>query len=211
MRIELPSGQVIQCPPIFPWERRTCDLKIDCRSAFHPRHVTSKLCLELLDAVLTTSRCSLFLDVGCGSGILALAALRLGACTAVGIDIDPRAIRTSRRNAAANGLSDRSYWVVGSSSTIRGEFDCVAANLPYAILLRILPELAFVVRASGYLVISGFSDVEAAAIRMWLLENGFSIDRATRGDFSFPELPSYFSQTWVAMMGRKVIGASSPK
>ena len=142
MRLELPSGLVIQCSPVFPWEKRNCDLRIVCESAFHPRHVTSKLCLDLLDTVLPDLDCRLFLDVGCGSGILALAALRLGASTAVGVDIDPKAIRTSRKNALANGLSERCHWIVGTSATVRGQFDCVAANLPYAVLMRHMPELA---------------------------------------------------------------------
>ncbi len=205
MRIELPSGLVIQCSPVFPWERRACDLKIDCSSVFHPRHVTSRLCLELLDAALPTSACRLFLDVGCGSGILALAALRLGASTAVGVDIDPRAIRVSRSNAMRNKLSERAHWIAGPSSAIRGRFDCVAANLPYTILQRLLPELASGVQASGSMVVSGFQDVQAHSIRILLIENGFVIDRTTRGDFSFPELPPAFSHTWVAMMGRKIL------
>ena len=204
MRIELPSKLVIQCSPVFPWERRACDLMIDCRSAFHPRHVTSRLCLELLDAAVPTSPCSLFLDVGCGSGILALTALRLGASTAVGVDIDPRAIHVSRKNAAGNQLGERSHWINGHSSAVGGQFDCVAANLPYAVLGRVLPELTARVRARGILVVSGFHDVEAESIRTLLIENGFAIDQSIRGDFSFPELPPAVSHTWVAIMGRKV-------
>ncbi|MHC1742700.1 MAG: 50S ribosomal protein L11 methyltransferase [Syntrophobacteraceae bacterium] len=208
MRIKLPSGLVIRCSPLFPWEKRACDLRIECGSAFHPRHVTSKLCLELLDTDLPALDCSLFLDVGCGSGILALAALRLGAASTVGVDIDPRAIHTSRNNALMNGLMDRAHWIMGTSAAVKGQFDCVAANLPYPILVSILPELALAVRPRGILVVSGFHDVDEEPIRSILMRSGFVVTRSIRGDFSFPELPPPYGQTWGAMTGRKIAEAS---
>jgi ribosomal protein L11 methyltransferase len=204
MRIELSSGLVIQTSPFFPWERGGADLKIVCGSAFHPRHITSKLCLELLDGSLPSAASHVFLDVGCGSGILALAALRLGASRAVGFDIDPRAIHVSRMNAVSNGLSDRSEWVLGTSSAVRGSFGCVAANLPFQILLRHLDDLTAAVQPNGLLVVSGFHDIEEESLRLLLVEKGFVVERLIKGDLSFPELPPSCSPTWVGMTGRRI-------
>jgi ribosomal protein L11 methyltransferase len=203
MRIELSSGLVIQTSPFLPWERGRTDLKIDCGSAFHPRHVTSKLCLELLAAALPSAAPRVFLDVGCGSGILALAALKLGASWALGLDIDPRAIRISRRNAVSNRLSDRAEWVQGASSAVQGRFDCVAANLPFQVLLRHLDELSSAVRSNGLLFVSGFHDIEEEPMRRLLHNQGFAVERSIKGDLSFPELPPFCSPTWVGMIGRK--------
>jgi ribosomal protein L11 methylase PrmA len=204
MRIELPSGLVIQTSPFFPWKRGGTDLKIECGSAFHPRHVTSKLCLRLLDGFLPSLACNHFLDVGCGSGILALAALRLGAVWAVGLDIDPRAIRIARRNAISNCLGNRAEWVLGASSAVRGRFDCVAANLPFPILLHHLDELTSAVQPNGILVVSGFHDIEEGPLRRMLAEKGFMVERSIKGDLSYPELPPFCSPTWVGMVGRRV-------
>lgn len=199
MRIELASGLVIQSSPILPWDRRGCDLKIECGSAFHPRHVTSRLCLQLLDGCLPGSPCRVFLDVGCGSGILALAALRLGAAASVRVDIDPRAIHMARRNGVTNGLADRALWVLGSCSAVRGAFDCVAANLPVPVLVPHLTELASNVNPGGRLVLSGFYDTEEQAFRVMLARIGFAVEYSIRGDLSFAELPPAFSHTWIAM------------
>jgi ribosomal protein L11 methyltransferase len=198
MRLKLPSGLVILGSPVLPWEKGACDLKIKCGSAFHPRHVTSRLCLELLDGCLSSSACRVFLDIGCGSGILALAALRLGAATAIGVDIDPRAIHISRLNAVANGLRNRTDWILGASSAVRGQFDCVAANLPFPVLMRYLAEITSHVKPNGRLVISGFNDTEQGQLQDRLAQEGFAIDLSVQGDLSFAELPPSFSHTWVA-------------
>ncbi len=199
MRMVLASGLVIQISPIRPWHRRDCDLIIQCGSAFHPRHVTSRLCLELLDASLPGTPCRLFLDAGCGSGILALAALRLGAAASVGVDIDPRAIRMACRNGITNGLKDRASWVLGPASVVRGAFDMVAANLPACVLAPHWAELISNVKPGGRLVLSGIHDTDEQAFREMLREGGFHVERSIRGDLSFPELPPAFSHTWVAM------------
>lgn len=203
MRIKLPSGLTIRTSPFYPWERGRVDLRIRCRSAFHPRHVTSKLSLELMDASLRGAAHGSFLDVGCGSGILALAALRLGARRAVGVDIDPRAIHASRDNALSNGLKHRAEWILGSSSAVRGAFDFVAANLPFPILHGILVELMDLVKVGGHLLISGFHDIEEDPIQGLLAARRFTVVRSIRGDLSFPELPPARSHTWVATLARK--------
>jgi ribosomal protein L11 methyltransferase len=87
MTISLPSGLRIVMNPLLPWESRWGALEIRCTGAFHPRHITTRLCLRILDQYRRDIAQTRILDVGCGTGVLALAAVRLGARSAVGVDI----------------------------------------------------------------------------------------------------------------------------
>jgi len=101
------------------------------------------------------------LDVGTGSGVLALAALRLGVAYARGIDIDPCARYEARQNAKRNGLSNR---FTVSDTPIQGidaTFDLVIANLRTPSLVRLLPEFERITRPQGHLVFSGVKTEEA--------------------------------------------------
>ncbi len=91
-------------------------------------HETTRLCLEFLEEFVKPG--ARVLDVGCGSGILSVAALLLGAAGAVGVDIDPLAVKTARQNAARNGVGDRFTGLCGSlTGKVSGRFDVVAANI----------------------------------------------------------------------------------
>ena len=96
------------------------------------------------------------LDVGCGSGILALAALRLGAGRAVGFDTDPLAIAASRQNAERNGLAERFKACDGTLPPAPGErYGLVLANLVAALLIDLAPALAAHLAAGGTLIAGG--------------------------------------------------------
>jgi ribosomal protein L11 methyltransferase len=100
-------------------------------------HFTTRFCLEMIDSLSHPCPPASFLDVGAGSGILAIAAARLGARRVVAIDNDEQSLRQARANAKLNGLTKRICWIV-SDITVdalpAGRFDIVCANL-YAILL----------------------------------------------------------------------------
>jgi len=97
-----------------------------------------------------------FVDVGCGSGVLALAALALGAGSAVGCDLDPLAAQATRANARVNHLSERLGVFVGSVGALRaGSFDVAAANLLRSELLPVLRGLLAALRPGGSLILSG--------------------------------------------------------
>jgi ribosomal protein L11 methyltransferase len=125
-------------------------------------HPTTRLCLQWLDAHLRGAED--VLDYGCGSGILAIAALKLGAGRACGVDIDPNAVEVSRENAARNGVVAE-FFTPGNEPSRR--FDIVLANILSSPLKVLAPALAAATRAGGRVVLSGIlgeqrDDVSAA-------------------------------------------------
>ncbi len=128
-------------------------------------HPTTALCLEWLDALGTPGPCgraplagARVLDFGCGSGILAIAALKLGAAAAVGVDLDPQALLATRSNAAANGVSEA--LVACTPEELDGALDgrpvdVLVANILAGPLQALLPEFVSRVRPGGRLALSG--------------------------------------------------------
>jgi ribosomal protein L11 methyltransferase len=131
-------------------------------------HATTALCLEWLDAAIAGGE--RVLDYGCGSGILALAALRLGAASAEALDIDPQALIATRENAAKNGLAGR-LRVADATAPVVGPFDVVLANILSGPLVELAPRLAPLARPGGALVLAGMlahqAEEVARAYRPW--------------------------------------------
>jgi ribosomal protein L11 methyltransferase len=132
-------------------------------------HPTTRLCLAALDAMADDGRIAgaRVLDVGCGSGILAIAALRLGAATALGLDTDPIAIESTDANARRNRLAGRLVTRQGSVPSGEPRVDLVLANLIAGVLVPLAPLLFDELRAGGALIASGIfidreSEVRAA-------------------------------------------------
>ena len=146
-------------------------------------HPTTRGCLELLQTVEPMP--PTVLDVGCGSGILALAALRLGAGRVVGIDTDPLAVAASRENAERNGLGDRFEAREGTLPAVAAErYPLVLANLVAAVLVELADSLAAHLAPRGTLLASGIieprgPEVEAA---MWTVGLGVT-ERRVDGEW----------------------------
>lgn len=121
-------------------------------------HPTTALCLEWLDAYPPEG--AEVVDFGCGSGVLALAALRLGARFASCFDIDPQALIATRDNASANGLSG-SVRLCESTSAIPRGAGLLLANILSGPLIELAPGFAAIVRPGGALVLSGLMEQEA--------------------------------------------------
>lgn len=115
-------------------------------------HPTTALCLEWLDGAALTDRS--IIDFGCGSGILAIAALKLGARIAFGADHDPQAILASRDNAMKNGVSER-LELYGPGDAIREPADILLANILSGTLITLAETLAELVKPGGDLLLSG--------------------------------------------------------
>ena len=124
-------------------------------------HATTALCLEWLDSGVAGGE--RVLDYGCGSGILALAALKLGAAEATAFDIDPQALQATRENAQKNGLSAR-VAIRDQPGAIEGLFDVVLANILAGPLVELAPRLAGMSRAGGSLVLAGLLARQAAEV-----------------------------------------------
>jgi ribosomal protein L11 methyltransferase len=113
-------------------------------------HPTTRLCLEWLERHVTAG-CSV-LDYGCGSGILAIAAARLGAGPVAGVDIDPQAVEAARANAERNGVA---ALFADSAEPVAGEYDVVVANILSNPLRVLAPAICAHVRPGGRLALSG--------------------------------------------------------
>ncbi|MDG2941883.1 50S ribosomal protein L11 methyltransferase [Exercitatus varius] len=125
-------------------------------------HPTTALCLEWLDGLDLTGKT--VIDFGCGSGILAIAALKLGAKHAVGIDIDPQAILASRNNAEANGVADRLQLFLSDEKPADLKADVVVANILAGPLKELYPVISRLVKPNGDLGLSGILETQATSV-----------------------------------------------
>lgn len=122
-------------------------------------HPTTRLCLEWLERTVTAD-CSI-LDYGCGSGILAIAAGRLGAARISGVDIDPQAVEAAYANAERNGVT---ALFADSALPVAGEYDLVVANILSNPLRVLAPAICAHVRSGGQLALSGILREQAEEI-----------------------------------------------
>jgi ribosomal protein L11 methyltransferase len=125
-------------------------------------HETTRGALRLMDRALSPGE--RLLDAGCGSAILAISAVRLGARSVLAVDIDPYACEAARENAAINGVAE-SVRVEGASVTSewlhgRGPFDGILANIQAEVLLPLLESFAGALRWGGWLILSGITEEE---------------------------------------------------
>lgn len=149
-------------------------------------HPTTALCLEWLEGCDLAERT--VLDYGCGSGILAIAAARLGARRVWAVDIDPQALLASDANAAENEVEDRIE--LSHPTELPGTLavDILVANILAGVLVRLAPELALRVKPGGRLVLSGILEQHAEAVQM-----------AFAHDFAFGPLRQ--REDWVLLDG----------
>ena len=160
-------------------------------------HETTQMCLTFLDAVVQPGM--RVLDLGCGSGILSIGALLLGAQSAVGVDIDPNAVDVCYNNADDNGIERSRYKVVtgnvlddhGFVDSLGTGYDIVVANIVAGVIVPLTPIVPRLVKAGGLYIVSGIIDERAAEVEAVLTENGFAVERRLE------------RKDWVAFLSRK--------
>jgi ribosomal protein L11 methyltransferase len=163
-------------------------------------HASTRLALEAIAALpAETLHGARVLDVGCGSGVLALAALALGAGHALGCDLDPLATAAAREAAEANGFAGRLALVTGSLDALgahaeRG-FELVLANLLRRELEPLLPALARALRPGGRAVLSGLLASERAGVERALAALGLEV-------FATRHASDPSGDAWLALMAR---------
>lgn len=155
-----PIGQRLMIRPAWEPKQDTnrTELVLEPGLAFGTgTHETTRLCLELLDKYIKGGET--LLDVGCGSGILAIAALLLNAKEAIGVDIDPLAVKTANENAAANGVNDRFEGVCGDlTEKINGKFQVVCANIVADIIMMLNETITDFMEKDCLYLMSGIID-----------------------------------------------------
>lgn len=134
-------------------------------------HATTKLCMESLEKKLKKRGLSV-LDVGTGSGILSIAAARLGAKEVFGIDIDQLAVEIARENVSRNQVSDTVRIKKGKIGDIRKRFDLVVANLDFRSLKKIRMALIRHIKRQGFLILSGVLETEEERLRQDYTKTG---------------------------------------
>jgi ribosomal protein L11 methyltransferase len=126
------------------------------------RHPSTRLCLESVYRLARRGRtpwgleARSVLDFGCGTGLLAIAAVRMGAACALGVEIDREAVETAKKNVDLNGLSKKIAIRQGSWETVPESFDLIVANVVPSVLLRTAGQIAEHVKEGGRVVTSGF-------------------------------------------------------
>lgn len=147
-------------------------LRIDPGMAFGTGgHETTRLCLELLERImdaLPILTVPAVLDLGTGSGILAMAAVKLGAGHVLALDIDPDAVEVARNNIAVNGLEENIQLGTTPLEAVDGIFDIILANILAEELVRLAPDIAKRLTTGGRVILSGILAEKEAFVR-----NGF--------------------------------------
>lgn len=153
-------------------------LRIDPGMAFGTGgHATTKLCLEVLENYVANGE--EVLDVGCGSGILSIASMLLGAKNAVGVDIDEMAVKTAKENVKINGLTEDECKIVNGDLTdkITGKFDVVVANIVADVIIMFSSQVGDYMKDDAVFITSGIIDTREDDVISALVQNGFTIEK----------------------------------
>ncbi len=175
----LPVGEkLLICPSWETVENREgrAVLAIDPGMAFGTGgHDTTRLVLETLERHVTPG-CD-FLDIGCGSGILSIAACLLGAGSAFGVDIDPLAVRTAKENGQINGLTEPRYAIVQGdlADKVTGQYPVVAANIVADAIIALSPAVPAFLAPGGVYIVSGIIDTREQDVLDALDKLGFTV------------------------------------
>lgn len=171
-----------------PWERDAAregriTLVIEPGRAFGTgRHGTTAGCLVRLEALMKTAAPSAAIDLGTGSGILAIAAAKLGVARVLAVDDDPDAVASAAANAAANGVAGHVTCRRADAADVAGEAPLVLANLLAAAHARLAPVYRRLVTPGGRLVLGGILDAEATAVVTEMRRHGFAAVAGTSLD-----------------------------
>lgn len=146
-------------------------------------HPTTAMCLEAMQEIVALDMPDAMLDVGSGSGVLALAALKLGVARAIGVDTDADAVSAAQVHARLNRLDDRAQFVHGTVDVVTGPFALSVANVLAAPLVEMAPQLVRRVRhGGGQLVLSGIAMSTADEVERGYRHLGMQpVRRAARG------------------------------
>lgn len=175
----MPVGQKLMIRPVWdndydPQGRTVLD--IEPGLAFGSGgHDTTRLCLETLENHITPN--TELLDIGCGSGILGIAGLLLGAKNATGVDIDELAVKTARENGEMNGFTEPKYTVFQGNLTdkVSGKYDVVVANIVADIIVMFTKDVGRFLKDDGIYITSGIIDTREQDVLDAFEKYGFEV------------------------------------
>lgn len=175
----MPVGERLLIQPIWKDKIESGDrvvLNLEPGLAFGSgTHETTRLCLEAIEKHITPG-CKM-LDIGCGSGILSIASLLLGAGEATGVDIDKLAVKTAMENANRNGFDESRYTLYHGNLTdkVHGKFDVIAANIVADAIIMLSKGVDEFMNDDSVYIVSGIIDMREAEVVAALDEYGFRI------------------------------------
>lgn len=166
-------------------------LSIDPGAAFGTgTHATTSLCLRILEEHINKE--STVLDIGCGSGILAIAGVLLGAQKAVGVDIDAQSVKVAKDNAKINGVTENIEFMVGDlAEKITDKYSVVCANIVADVILKLLENVADYMEKDAILITSGIINIRKDDV-----VNGFE-------RFGFKIIEEHTKENWYAFVCKK--------
>ena len=150
-------------------------------------HATTQLCLQQIER--HNFEGGKVLDWGCGSGVLAIAALRLGAGSATGVDLDPKAMMASRENALINGVADALDLCTPDALSDNAQYDLVVANILAGTIMELADTLERHLKPHGILILSGILSAQVARVR---------------ASFAQYNLTSTYREEWACLCGSRI-------
>ena len=172
---------LVVCPSWEAYDRKPDEVVLTLNPGMAFGTGTTRLCMELLEKYITPQ--DTVLDVGCGSGILAITAALLGANKIIGCDIDEVAVKVAGENAALNGVQDRIAFHQGDlTSQVEGSFQIICANIVADVIIRLSEDAGRYLAKDGIFITSGIIDTREQDVLNALEQNGFQvIERRTSG------------------------------
>lgn len=170
------SEHVVICPSWEECERKKGEILItlDPGSAFGTgTHATTQLCIQAMEKYLKKGDEAA--DIGTGSGILAITAIKFGATRAVAIDNDPLVIDVAQDNAQVNGVFNKIDFSCATADMLSEQFDFVCANILHNVLAEIMGDLKALMKPKGYMVLSGILDEKKPLVLEAVEKNGLQV------------------------------------
>ena len=170
------SNRIVICPT---WEKYTAKddeiiVNIDPGNAFGTgTHATTQLCVNACEKYMSDN--AVIADVGCGSGILAICAKKLGAKKADAVDTDETAVETAQINAKVNNENDIIFKTASSEILPSNNYDFVFANILHNVLAQIMPDLKRIMKNGAKIVLSGILDGKEPVVLQAIKDNNLKI------------------------------------
>ncbi|NIS07393.1 MAG: 50S ribosomal protein L11 methyltransferase [Candidatus Dadabacteria bacterium] len=171
-----------------PWEQHDPKgdeivIEINPSMAFGTgHHESTRLCLEAAEKIIVNEKIESVLDIGCGSGILSIAAYKLGAKNILAFDVDPVSIDETHQNMERNGLSGKIITKCCEIKDIEGKYDLILANVYAEPLINMSDEIKSRLNNNGKAVLSGFQDFRLKEIKSAYEQSGFKLESTLQDD-----------------------------